>query len=93
VSDLVVMPDARRSGVGYALLARAEAFARAEGAPVLRIDVVAPNARARSLYGRFGFRDRTIEMEKVLDPDADVSPPGGTRDVGVSPAPAGRRAE
>jgi uncharacterized protein (TIGR00290 family) len=77
VSDLVVLPEARRAGVGRALLDRAEAFARAEGAAVLRIDVVAQNAAARSLYSRFGFRERTLEMEKVLDPDADVSPPGG----------------
>ena len=79
VSDLVVLSSARRAGLGRALLARAEAFARAEGAAVLRIDVMAENAGARSLYGRFGFRERTIEMEKLLDPEADAAPGGGRR--------------
>jgi len=66
VSDLVVLPEARRAGLGRALLARAEAFAREEGAAVLRIDVMAENAGARSLYARFGFRERTLELEKLL---------------------------
>ena len=57
-------PRRASAGLGRALLARAEAFARAEGAAVLRIDVMAENAGARSLYARFGFRERTIELEK-----------------------------
>jgi ribosomal protein S18 acetylase RimI-like enzyme len=79
VADLVVLPEARRAGLGRALLAHAEAFARAEGAAVLRIDVMAENTGAHALYRRFGFRDRTIEMEKILDPGADAAPPGGRR--------------
>lgn len=67
VSDLIVLPVARRAGVGRALLARAEAFARAEGARILRLDVLARNSHARALYTSLGFRERRLELEKVLD--------------------------
>jgi uncharacterized protein (TIGR00290 family) len=66
VSDLVVLPEARRSGAGRALLARAEAFARAEGARIVRLDVVAGNAGARALYAAAGYRERLLELEKDL---------------------------
>src|SRR5689334_22480586 len=39
ITDLVVLPSHRRLGLGRALLARAEAFACASGAPEVRIYV------------------------------------------------------
>jgi uncharacterized protein (TIGR00290 family) len=68
VSDLVVLPEARREGIGRALLARAEAFARAEGARVLLLGVLARNAAARELYRDEGFRERFLFLEKALGP-------------------------
>jgi uncharacterized protein (TIGR00290 family) len=78
VSDLVVLPEARRGGLGRTLLDRAESYARAEGARILRLDVFARNAAARALYADAGFRDRILELEKELDP--------GGRDRGGSDA-------
>jgi ribosomal protein S18 acetylase RimI-like enzyme len=50
VTDLVVLSDYRGHGTGRQLLDRAEAFARAAGAPELRIGVLADNLAARTLY-------------------------------------------
>jgi uncharacterized protein (TIGR00290 family) len=72
LSDLVVLPEARGTGVGRALLERGEAFARAEGANVLVLTVLARNAAARQLYAEAGFRERYLSLEKRL-----VSPGSG----------------
>jgi uncharacterized protein (TIGR00290 family) len=74
LSDLVVLPAARRAGVGRALLARAEAHARAEGARVLRLEVLARNPGARALYAAAGFRERLLLLEKRLDCAGSRSP-------------------
>jgi uncharacterized protein (TIGR00290 family) len=66
VSDLVVLPEGRRGGTGRALLEHAEAFARAEGARIVRLEVVASNAGARALYAAAGYRERLLELEKDL---------------------------
>jgi GNAT superfamily N-acetyltransferase len=50
ITDLVVLPPHRGRGVGRRLLERAEAAARAAGAPELRIGVLARNLAARRLY-------------------------------------------
>jgi GNAT superfamily N-acetyltransferase len=65
VSDLVVPPASRGRGVGAALLARAEDFARGRGAPWLGIGVLA-EIRARRLYERLGYAPFHLEMKKPL---------------------------
>jgi ribosomal-protein-alanine N-acetyltransferase len=56
VEDLYVSPDARRRGVGRALLARAvEVCARSAFRHVL-LGVHPDNAAALALYASFGFR-------------------------------------
>ena len=66
VSDLVVLPAYRRRGIGRALLERAEAYARGEGARVLRVGVLAKNEAAARLYRSLGFGDYTIQLNKPL---------------------------
>lgn len=66
VSDLVVLEGRRGRGLGRALLGRAEEHARAEGANVLRISVLARNVGALALYESFGFEPRLIELNKRL---------------------------
>lgn len=68
VSDLVVLPAARGRGVGRALLAAGEDFARGEGAGRLRIGVLAQNVAARALYADMGFVERRIELAKEITP-------------------------
>lgn len=55
VDALAVAPSARRTGVARALLADAEASARAAGARVLALDTTLENAPARALYESAGF--------------------------------------
>jgi len=55
ITDLVVLPDHRRSGIGRQLLECAEAFARAAEAQGLRIAVLAANGVARRLYLRAAY--------------------------------------
>ncbi len=59
IHDLAVLPAARGRGIGRALLAAAEAHARASGCCKLTLEVQEDNTPARSLYARFGFRDVT----------------------------------
>lgn len=59
IHDLAVLPAARGRGIGRALLAAAEAHARAAGCCKLTLEVQEDNALARALYTRHGFRDVT----------------------------------
>jgi ribosomal protein S18 acetylase RimI-like enzyme len=69
-----VAPEARGRGVGDALIAAVEQWARRSGAGTLLLSVAAGNAAAAALYRRNGFRDRegtqdadgTWQMAKVL---------------------------
>jgi ribosomal protein S18 acetylase RimI-like enzyme len=57
IHDLAVLPGQRGRGTGRALLAAAEASARAEGCCKLTLEVQDDNTPARQLYDRLGFRD------------------------------------
>jgi ribosomal-protein-alanine N-acetyltransferase len=50
IINLAVAPDARRQGIGEALVAGAMARARAEGARTMFLEVADDNAAARALY-------------------------------------------
>ena len=50
-------PDARRTGVGAALVGRVLAVARAGGARLVTLEVRASNQPARRLYERHGFAE------------------------------------
>ena len=56
VDALAVAEDARRQGVARALLADAEAIARAKGATGVSLDTGLENAAARRLYEASGYR-------------------------------------
>jgi GNAT superfamily N-acetyltransferase len=54
--QLAVAPENQRSGLGVALLERAEAWARDRGFRELAIDTAEPAEHLRSFYGRRGYR-------------------------------------
>ncbi len=66
VGDLVVEPRLRGKGIGGALLAECEKFARAAGRKWLRLTVLAANDTAHRLYEASGFADQFRYMEKPL---------------------------
>lgn len=55
LNDLLVMPDARRSGVARALLSAAADFARADGALRLELETDHDNHTAQALYQAMGW--------------------------------------
>jgi ribosomal protein S18 acetylase RimI-like enzyme len=64
VDALAVAEDARRQGVARALLADAEAIARARGATGVSLDTGLENDAARRLYEVSGFEQRDIRRVK-----------------------------
>jgi ribosomal protein S18 acetylase RimI-like enzyme len=67
---LAVLPQARRSGIGWRLLAESANLAQATGASGLVLDTGADNERSQQLYRRFGFvrrpeRERPRPAPKV----------------------------
>ena len=69
VSILVVSPEGEGRGIGRALLAASEAWARERGYALLSLNVFEGNRRARALYDRAGYTPETIKMVKVLTAD------------------------
>lgn len=66
VADIVVAPEAAGRGVGSALMAFAEDWAKKRGLGMLTLSVFPENVRARSLYRRLGFREDWIRCVKRL---------------------------
>lgn len=69
--DVYVVPDARRHGVGRALVEAFVAEAASRGAPRVVLRTAAKNEGAQALFRSLGFRDTMIEMTLEL--------PGGPR--------------
>lgn len=55
VYDLYVVPQARRQGVGRALMERARTFARESGAKALLLETAVDNLAAQALYESLGY--------------------------------------
>lgn len=62
VTDLYVVPDARRRGVAAALVREAVARLAANGVEVVEIGVQASNDVARTAYERWGFRTTDLTL-------------------------------
>jgi len=66
VSDIVVAPQAQGRGVGQALMAAAEAWARGRGYRLLSLHVFDGNVRAREFYARLGYHPDVRKLVKPL---------------------------
>jgi GNAT superfamily N-acetyltransferase len=66
VAELFVVETLRRAGLGRALIAACEDWARARGLNVMQIGVLPGNAGAHSLYRRQGYADYGIQLRKYL---------------------------
>lgn len=67
VADLAVREDARRSGIGQALMRAAEAWAREQQLLAVGLDVWSTNARAMAFYHHLGFQPESSHLIKELD--------------------------
>ena len=56
LSDLFVIPEAHREGVGEALMNRARRLAEGTGADALLLETATDNFTAQKLYERLGYR-------------------------------------
>ncbi|QKR98566.1 GNAT family acetyltransferase [Sphingomonas sp. CL5.1] len=59
---LAVAPDARRTGLGRALMQAAEAWLRERGAPKLQLMVRAGNEEVLAFYRALGFVDQPVAV-------------------------------
>ena len=66
LEDLFVSPDARRGGLGRALVAAAIDRARERGARRIALDTAERNEAAVSLYRSFGFSDEAYEGGRAM---------------------------
>ena len=67
ISDLVVLPEYRRHGIGPRLIAEAERYAQARGVTLIKIGSLARNYLSKELYRRLGFRDYSIQFVKKVE--------------------------
>lgn len=67
IENIVVAQAHRGTGLGQALLAAAEAFARQAGCRALHLGVLPGNGAALLAYERAGFSVFSIDMAKLLD--------------------------
>ena len=72
---LAVNPDARRRGLGRQMMAAAEAWLAARGAPKIQLMVREENAAVAAFYGRLGYQlQPTKVLGKWLPPGEDDAP-------------------
>jgi len=75
VDNLYVVPDARDSGVGSALLDHAEAQLRERDADVLAVEALWDNEGARRLYERRGYDPNRVTLERPAESDTHTKDP------------------
>jgi ribosomal protein S18 acetylase RimI-like enzyme len=66
ISDIVVAPDGEGHGVGRALMAAGENWARDRGYRLMTLNVFTTNSRARGLYEKLGYGEDTMKYVKKL---------------------------
>jgi ribosomal protein S18 acetylase RimI-like enzyme len=67
LTDLYVVPTARRAGVARRLVAEVASRLRALGLDTVRLEVVSANAAARTVYTRWGFREDVVTLSASLE--------------------------
>jgi ribosomal protein S18 acetylase RimI-like enzyme len=67
LTDLYVVPEARRRGVAEAMVREVVDVYRSEGLEFLDLEVQTGNAAARSVYARWGFRENLLELVAPLE--------------------------
>ncbi|ANH81373.1 acetyltransferase [Niabella ginsenosidivorans] len=66
LNDLFVEGAFRKNGIGAALIQRAIAFARENGATFIQLETAYDNSTAQRLYEQTGFRQQPPETEFIV---------------------------
>jgi GNAT superfamily N-acetyltransferase len=66
IGSLLVREGSRRGGVGADLVTRFSDLMRAAGVRVLEVTAYAANTDARRFYGRAGFTNNTVTLQRTL---------------------------
>ena len=66
IFELFVVEAVRGEGVGRALIAACEDWARAKNFKTIQIGVLSGNARAAKIYREAGYSDYALELRKYL---------------------------
>jgi GNAT superfamily N-acetyltransferase len=74
INELATSDMAEGRGVGTALIAACEQWAREQGYRILALSTGAANERALSFYHHLGFRDEDVKLVKLLEESEDVAP-------------------
>ncbi len=67
INELATSEMAEGRGVGTALIAACEQWAREQGYRILSLSTGAANARALGFYHHLGFRDEDVKLVKLLE--------------------------
>ena len=70
IGELAVAAAAEGLGVGGALLAACEDWARAQGLPLISLTTGAANTVALGFYHKHGYQDEDVKLVRRLDTDA-----------------------
>jgi len=66
IIELFVNEELRGQGIGTRLMEMMEEYFRENGCDVSRVEVFEPNVKAHNFYRKLGYRDRIIDMIKML---------------------------
>ncbi len=78
VGPVFALPEARRQGVGAALINAIQAWASSTRVPVVEISVAADNPEGRTFLEQLGYRPRRVLMSLV--PGGPDDQPGDAQD-------------
>jgi ribosomal-protein-alanine N-acetyltransferase len=67
ITDLYVVPSARRHGLATLLVRRVVERLRGLGLDMVRLEVLTTNARARSVYAQWGFDEEGLALVVSLE--------------------------
>ena len=67
ITDLYVVPSARGHGLATLLVRRVVARLREFGLDMVRLEVLATNAHARSIYAQWGFDEEGVALVVSLE--------------------------
>ncbi|MDO5448389.1 MAG: ribosomal protein S18-alanine N-acetyltransferase [Clostridia bacterium] len=72
VTNVAVLPEYRKQGVGSALVERATENAKANHATFITLEVRLSNTEAINIYKKYGFESDGIRPKFYRDPDEDA---------------------